>query len=360
MKTAYISALATVLAALAGCTGPKMNLTTVETSQRQWTGVAVSKRNRLFVNFPRWSDDVPVSVAELTTDGVLVPFPDKRWNEWTYALSPEDRFVCVQAVYVDDLDRLWILDPASPSFKGVVPGGAKLVRINPATDEVDAVYRFPPEAAPKDCYLNDVRIDTERGFAYMTDSGLGAIVVLDLESGQSRRVLDEHNSTKSEGIVLTIGGKPWLRPDGSRPEVHADGIALSANGKWLYYQALTGRTLYRIETKWLRDPRAQPWQLAERVEKVAETGPADGLALEPATGRILLTSLELNAIRAYCPASERITTLAQDERIAWPDSIAVGPHGRIYFTTSQIHLGPDPSGPYCLFMLTPPDVAEDR
>ena len=41
----------------------------VASNERLWTGVAVSQSGRMFVNFPRWSTDVPTSVAELDENG---------------------------------------------------------------------------------------------------------------------------------------------------------------------------------------------------------------------------------------------------------------------------------------------------
>ena len=45
------------------------------------TGVTVSRRGRIFVNFPRWGDDVPFTVAELV-NGKAVAFPDAGINDW--------------------------------------------------------------------------------------------------------------------------------------------------------------------------------------------------------------------------------------------------------------------------------------
>jgi hypothetical protein len=39
------------------------------------TGVTVSRTNRIFVNFPRWGDDVPFTVAEVVHDRT-VPYPE--------------------------------------------------------------------------------------------------------------------------------------------------------------------------------------------------------------------------------------------------------------------------------------------
>ena len=44
------------------------------------TGVSVSHRGRIFVNFPKWGDDVPATVVELR-DGREVPYPDQAWND---------------------------------------------------------------------------------------------------------------------------------------------------------------------------------------------------------------------------------------------------------------------------------------
>jgi hypothetical protein len=48
-------------------------------------------------------------------------------------LAPQDHFICVQSVYADDQNNLWVLDPGSPQQQGVVKEGAKLLKFNPAT-----------------------------------------------------------------------------------------------------------------------------------------------------------------------------------------------------------------------------------
>jgi sugar lactone lactonase YvrE len=328
----------------------RADLVEVARSDRQWTGVAVSREGRIFVNYPRWSNDVPISVGEIQASGDITPYPDDQWNAWEEPVAPGDHFVCVQSVFIDQNDDLWILDAANPGFRGVVAGGAKLVKFDLGRDRIDEIILFDEEAAPPESYLNDVRVDNGLQTAYITDSGLGAILVVDLKIGKSRRLLSDHPSTKSEGITLTIGGRKWLRA-GKPPEVHSDGLALTSDGKYLYYQALTGRTLYRIETRWLRDKSLSPGQLGKKVESMYETGPADGIAF--GSDRYLyVTAIEDNAIKKFVRLGT-LETVAQDPRLRWPDSIARGPDGYLYVTTSQIHLGPDPGEPYRLFKLRP-------
>jgi sugar lactone lactonase YvrE len=331
--------------AVPGLVQAASGLELVAESARQWTGVAVTANGRIFVNYPRWSADVPVSVAELI-DGKPVPYPDARWNDWQAGKDPGDHFVCVQSVTVDDAGFLWILDPANPRFEGVVPGGPKLLKVDPAKNEVVRTFRFGPEVAPLASYLNDVRIDTRAGVAYISESGMGAIVVLDLNTGVSRRLLADHPSTKAEDISINIEGRPWLR-EGKTPQVQADGIALSIDRVWIYYQALTGRTMYRIPTAALGDASLDARSLGEKVERVGASGVSDGIDFGP-DGRLYLTSLEENAIRALTKEHALVNVVA-DARLSWPDSLAVARDGWIYFTTAQIHHGAKPPAPYRLW-----------
>jgi sugar lactone lactonase YvrE len=324
-------------------------LEVVAETERQWTGVAVSREGRVFVNFPRWSPEVPVSVAELRADGSLAAFPDQGWNAWSPGSDPASAWVCVQSVVADGEGSLWVLDPANPGFAGVVPGGAKLVEIDIPTGAIIQVIRFDNSVAPPESYLNDVRLDHLHATAYITDSGLGALVVVNLATGGSRRVLADHPSTKAEDTVLVIGGEPWLRPDGSSPQVHADGIAYDRARDLVYYQALTGRTLYRISGAALRDPALDEAALAERVETVVASGPSDGLLWDGADG-IFISAIEDDAVKRWRP--EGVETVIADPILAWPDSFARGPDGSLYVTTSQIHRGPNPPEPYRLLRIT--------
>lgn len=337
-------------------TGISGELTEIAKSNNQWTGVAVSKKNRVFVCFPRWSNGGPVSAGELLPDGSISAFPDKKWNEWIQGGKVTgEEFVCVQSVYSDSNGNLWILDPAAPKFHGPITNGPKLVKVNLNTNRVEKIYPLDPTVAPKGSYLNDVRIDTKRQIAYMTDSGLGAIVVLDLKTGTARRVLDSSPSVKAEEIKILIDGKRWgVQQDGSVRKVHSDGIALDKSGDYLYYQALTGRTLYRVPTKDLRNEKLKAKELNAKVEQVAKTCVADGIEFG-ADGLLYLTAIEDSAIkRMNVNAAEKtLETVIKDAQLVWPDSLSMRGDGFIYVTCSQIHLGPKPATPYKIFRFKP-------
>jgi sugar lactone lactonase YvrE len=80
----------------------------------------------------------------------------------------------------------------------------------------------------------------------------------------------------------------------------ADGIALGARGRFLYWQALLGRTLYRIPTSALNDASMPHARLAGAVETVATTNVANGLWMDQ-QGYLYITDPEQNAVRMGAP-----------------------------------------------------------
>jgi sugar lactone lactonase YvrE len=310
----------------------------------QITGVAVSGSGRPFVNSPYWTDTHGASVFEVMGETAATPYPNAEWNrQWTEdaGMDPARTFVCVQSVYVDpeNPETLWILDPASPKFEGVVPGGAKLVEVDLRTDTIQRTIVFDSTVAPRRSYLNDVRVSSDQRHAYITDSNLGALVVVDLTDGSARRVLDDHLSTAADtSYALRIGNGELRTADGSVPQIASDGIALSPDGQYVYYHALTGTHLYRLPTAALNDPDRSADRLAAEVEDLGETAVTDGMIAGP-DGTIYHTALEADAVIGW--HSERgLDTLVIDSRLQWPDSFALGPDGDLYVTTSQIHLMP--------------------
>lgn len=299
----------------------------------QLTGVTVAESGRMFVNFPRWRE-IPHSVVEVTADSTFTPYPNEAWNRWTEGTDSGERaFVCVQSVVADD-GFLWVLDPASPRLGGVVDSGAKLVKIDLDTDQVSRVYRFASDVAPPQSYLNDVRIDEEHQYAYITDSGLGALVALNLETGAQRRILAGHPSTQAADTVLTVDGEPLRFTDGSAPQIHSDGIALDEDADSLYYHALTGYHLYRLPTRVLRDGTADPDERAAAVTDLGPTPAPDGMILGP-NDNLYMADLERNAV-VYRRPDGQINTLVRDSTIRWADTFTLGPDNQLYFTDSRI------------------------
>jgi len=312
------------------------------------TGVSVSNTGRVFVNFPKWGDDVSATVAEIR-DGQVVAFPDQAWNDPS---GDDDReaFVSVQSIVVDPADRLWVLDTGSPLFQPTKIGGPKLVCIDLGTDTVVQTIVFPRETALETTYLNDVRFDLRRGeagIAYITDSadsGENGIIVVDLATEDSWRRLRDHASTKAEvppDLLLMVEGRPFLEQESADAEpqpvaMGSDGIAISADGARLWYCPLASRHWYSVATDALVDRDLDDDAVAATVVDEGDKGSAgDGLETDDA-GNLYATAGEQNAVLRRRPDGT-IETVLHDPRLLWPDTMSVAADGHLYVTANQLH-----------------------
>lgn len=316
------------------------------------TGVTVSQKGRIFVNFPKWGDEVPFTVAEVR-DGKAIAYPHDAMNQTNPHVLGADAgaLVSVQSVVVDPADRLWILDTGSPMFQPTKYGGPKLVCVDLEMNQVIKKILFPQNVALPTTYLNDVRFDLRRGkegVAYITDSaqnGPNGIIVVDLASGESWRRLNDHPSTKPEDLrtfLPIVEGQPFLvkqQENGSTKlaaNMGSDGIAISATGEWLYYCPLASRKLYSVSTEALSNRSVDDQYVSQTVKDEGDKGGAsDGLESD-AEGRIYVTNYEHNSIMRRNPNGEWETTV-HDPRLLWPDTLSLASDGYLYVTANQLH-----------------------
>ena len=311
------------------------------------TGVTVSQSGRIFVNYPRWEDPVAFTVAEIV-GGREVPFPDANINRLNLQ-NPGGTFVSVQSVVVDPLDRLWIVDTGSINLMPIVSKSApKLVCVDLTTNKIIKTIRFDSsDAVLPTTYLNDIRFDLRKGAegtAYLTDSssmGPNALVVVDLATGQSRRVLNGHSSVTAEPLfTATVEGKDVKQDKPNDPPMHirlgADGIAISADGSRLYYCPLASRKLYSVSTATLLNANLSETEVAAAVQDEGSKPAADGLESD-AQGRIYSTAYEQNAITRRAANGGRFEIIAQIAPIYWTDTMSVAADGYLYFTGNELH-----------------------
>jgi sugar lactone lactonase YvrE len=312
------------------------------------TGVTVSQKGRIFINFPKWGDDAPFTVAEIR-DGKAVPYSDEAMNQ-TNEEDPAAALVSVQSVVVDPADRLWILDTGSPLFQPTKYGGPKLVCVDLATNHIVKKILLPQDVALPTTYLNDVRFDLRRGsegMAFITDSaqkGPNGIIVVDLASGKSWRRLHDHPSTKAEELpsfLPIVEGRPFLehQPNGMVKQgagMGSDGIAISADGARLYYCPLGSRRLYSVDTDALADRSLEDSDAGATVTDEGDKGGAsDGLESD-AAGNIYATNYEHNSImRKHLDGVWE--TVVHDSRLLWPDTLSLATDGYLYVTANQLH-----------------------
>lgn len=325
----------------------------------QLTGVAVSPEGRLFTNYPLWSDVYKYSVVEVAgKDNEKTPFPNLYLNSWHPGDNGKEKWVCVQAVYADQQNNLWVVDAASPKMGGVYDNSHKLVKINLATNTIEKTYFFDGVAGANS-YLNDVRVDTQRQYAYLTNSSEGGIVVVNLAAGTARQVLQDHYSTKSDpNFTFIIDGHELVK-NGKAARINSDGIALTPDGEWLYYKPLTDDKLYRIRTEHLRNEAMSNETLGSKVEDLGHFATTDGMIFDK-KGNLYMGDMRNNSIIQITPEL-KMQTLIVDDRLIWPDSYSISADGYLYISCSQIQKQPEYNNgenkrgsPYAIYKLKLP------
>ena len=364
-------------------------------------GVTVSHSGRIFVNFARWGDDIPFTVAEVV-HGKAVAYPNEGINNWPGRTLPnpnaftdesanQTHFVSVQAVVVDPDDRLWVLDTGAPLLKNTVPGGPKLVAIDLKTNQVVKTILLPPETAGTNSYMNDIRFDlragdpgaqdcttmvgskpapnpngppkdpahpmAERscpagtqpndnihGIAYITDSsseGPNAIVVVDLGTGKSWRRLNQHSSTLSEDQFLMFSqGRPVYQTLPGQPP---KAVNFAADGIAI---SNDGETLYFCPINGTKLYAVSTAMLRDRSKSDAQvagtvrivTGKMPSDGMESdAAGNVYMTDPVTDSIHRWDPKTGLTETIAHDPRILWPDTMSMASDGYLYFTANQLN-----------------------
>jgi sugar lactone lactonase YvrE len=185
--------------------------------------------------------------------------------------------------------------------------------------------------------------------------------VVDLASGQSRQVLQGCSCVHTDSSYHFIVDGRELYKNGQVYKTQSDGIALTPDGQYLYFKALTDNKLYRIKTAWLRDAQLTAAQLEAKVEYLGRYTTTDGMIFDK-DGNLYLGDIEQYRIMRIDPKGN-MTELIRDERLIWPDSYSIDHNnGYLYISCSQIQKQPEYNGgkstrtsPYTIYRLHLPN-----
>jgi sugar lactone lactonase YvrE len=239
-------------------------------------------------------------------------------------------FVRTNSLRIGPDGMLWVVDTGTAKFgEKIVRGGVKLVSINLPTNKVASVYPLDEFTHPES-FVDDVRFHGR--YAFLTDAGSPALIVLNLTTGKARRVLENDRSTTANRIVVA-SGNALHTVDGNVVRIHADQLEVSPDGRYLYYQALTW-PMYRIETHYLEDPHVSKEVLAEKVSFFSNTPNTGGTAIE-SSGTIYLSDVERRRILAINPSGDQ-KVLLEDNRLDWPDAMWIDGDGYLWMPVAQL------------------------
>ena len=322
----------------ASVVGPPLEAVKTFGNDFRLVGIGVSAKGRVFATAPSSQVRSSYSMVEVDPNtGAVTPYPDAAWNVFNEQGDGKSEWISVQALWVDKSDHLWALDSSLPKVdqERLPP---KLVEFDLSTNRVIRQYDFKGVVSAKDS-LNDLRIDPATGYAYLTNIGSkGSLVVLDLKSGKSRQVLVGDRSTFADPRQhLMIGNEPALRPDGSQVAIHADGIALSPDAKWLYYRPLTDHNYWRVPTAALRDAKLTDAELSAKVEFLGTAALTGGLIMD-STDTLYGGDLEQGTVVSVSfgpdhKASSKV--FVSDPKLSWADGFAIS-GGYLYIADSHL------------------------
>ena len=284
--------------------------------------------------------DPNIKVMRLSKDGVWEPFPNREMNtgEGNSPLILDS----VLGVECDKDGIVWMLDNGRRNEKP-----PKLVAWNTKRKKLHRVVPITEGALVETSFLDDLALDPQEPFIYLADPAGGqdaALIVVDLVTGLSRRVLHGDHSVVPIQIGLQLDGKTVAvkRPDGRhvQPLSGVNPITVDKKGEWLFFGPMNSKILYKVETKYLRDSSLVKGVLAGRLKRVTGEKPIASSMSIDSKGNIYFADIQRQSITYISVSDRRLHNLITDPRILWPDGLCFGTDGKLHFFSSQLHRTP--------------------
>lgn len=309
-------------------------------------------KDKMYLALPRIRKGTPVTLAQMSTNSsdktnqLLTPFPN--WE-----MNVQKDCSTLQNVYSMEIDRrgiMWVLDGFRiNNFTKCLP---KLVLLDlNKKGKVVQSYEFPSDICSKDGgFLNDIVIDeSDGGYAYISESSPKdpGIIIYSRLRNRAWKIRDSSMFAELEAADFEVDG---LKTKSLLP---VDGIALAPQptlrneDRYIFYNALTGFSLYALSSKILKDEelcQGDSWRRAIKyVGKKPSQG--DGFAMDN-KGNIyygLLPSYGIATWNIHTPFSAANVLDKNRKELIWPDSFCFDLKGHLYVLANGIHKYHDPS-----------------
>lgn len=267
-------------------------------------------------------------------DNKLLPFPNKELADVdSKAALKLDSVLGIRSAN----GIVWMLDNGMRSE--ITP---KLVGWDIKADKLHQVIKLPSSVAPKDAFVNDFAVDARHNHIFISDPAGGVnagLIVVNLNTGKARRVLEGHSSVIPENVDLIIDKVAIQVKDKSgkltRPHIGVNPITEDMKNEWVYFGPMHGHSLYRIKADDLVNETLDDKALASRVERYSDKPISDGITIDK-DNNIYLGELAENAI-GVISSDRKYRKLAQCPRLSWVDSFSFGPNGKLYAVVNRLH-----------------------
>ena len=300
--------------------------------------VAVTPDNQIiFSQHPFYQPDIRVS--KLTSATTSEPWPSLAWN--TPRKTDDHYLDNVLGLRADETGVIWMIDMGFRTH--ITP---KLVGWNALTNKLERIYYMPAPVTRASSQPQDIVIDRKHRKFYIADEDAGpggdgsraAIIVIDMDTGVGRRVLEGDRSTAAENYPIVAEGRELVIPtaDGkTRPlTIGCDGITMDHKAEWVYFSALNSRSIWRIRTSDLNDASLSPEKLSSKVERYSGKPTGGSISMDYA-GNIYANSEDTRSVDVIT-ADGKSAIYATHPDMVSPDGLAYAPDGFYYGNASQV------------------------
>jgi sugar lactone lactonase YvrE len=318
------------------------DLTTfAEISDTRPGNITVTPDNRVIIT-QQPLDGPTLRIVEVLEDGTKVPFPTQDWAD-----GPETGEVGIAGsigIKSDANGIVWILD------MGGADSAPKLVGWDTKADALHKIIDIPSDVVTPISFLQDFALDEKRGQIYIADMTFTApaadlkpaFIVIDIESGAARRVLEAtaRFMPSDEDVVIDGNLVGFKDADGNATPWHLSMNAISIDPAFenVYFGTMNGRDIWSIPAAALADASQGDTALAAQITRYAEKGPNDGFIID-GKGRVFSGDVTRNAVTVSTPDSFKV--FAQDDTmLRWADGFAFAPDGTLYIVANQLHTHP--------------------
>lgn len=297
-----------------------------------------NKGDLIYSHHPFFSPAFRVVKYDANTK-TTVPFPNKEWNT---PRETDDHYLSnVLGIRNDKNGIVWMLDMGYRN-----PVTPKIVGWNTITDKLERIYYLPNTSVISTSQPNDMIVDTKNGVFVIADEGIGnggdgssaSLIIVDMKTGKTRRLLEGHRTTLPENTPTMVKGNP-LAVNGKNLLVGCDGITVDKNFEWLYYAPLNGNKIYRVKMNDLLNEGFTEKELDKKIEIYSAKPNNGGLSID-FDGNLYLTAMETNSVVVILAKDKSIHPIVTDEKLLWPDGVSYNvTDGYMYVSAAQVHLG---------------------
>jgi sugar lactone lactonase YvrE len=318
-------------------------------------GITQMPNGQVVIGYHPFYGPPKVQVALLNADRKsTTPYPTADWQSCKNAdgtwKSDFNRCIdWVLGLHTDANGILWLLDSAKSTDKaagrpaGLVP---KLVAWDTKKNQLARIIPITGDATLTESQHNDFVVDLKHEVIVDADEAIGegsngvgdkaALVVVDLKTGTSRRLLQGHPSVMPVADPIKWDqGKPTAGT--FKLGVGVDGIALDAASEWLYFAPLNAYKVYRIRMADLLDKSLTPAQLGAKVETYADKPFNGGLSIDR-SNNLYMTEVGERAIGVIPADTRKYYRLVTAPGMVWPDGVTFNSDGYMYTGAAQLTL----------------------